>query len=573
MADERIDLRSVNWSQGMFLTPDHFLRQEQYFDSLVFWLLRHSTELSGLIGGGPRVEPVERGASKFDPIVEFDESADQVRVTVSQCRGLTRGGAVVDIDQTRTLSASFLKRELEGVLDIGIYVVARPHAKEPDRGVSDPINPQMEAARRPAYAIRLDLQADEADWGLLVARYRRVEKGLRFEGTPGFIPPCAYMSSYSSLMDAFRQLNQSLASVADRYTVLHRAMVDYIALARSRAVPVDQDLETLDFVGRMVVTLEETTYATLEPLQPPKRYFQEWNRLVRSAALFLSLSPPTREYFALLGEVGDTAEFATMLAQEGEALEMGRHGSVHDDLNREVQKVRRAIDRLSRLEQALEGKYLDYRLSPSLEGLNFVFDRSGGDPILYKSVSKPARPQAEGQDLTFVFAPLRLESRESYRIIVVGDQHAQFLPGDHLRVEVRINRGEGYQQEPDRYTATYDIDGQRNFAVDFRAPADVVTINDVRITMRSAQPIRSAILYVRGRLLTGVVGGTRPYAPQQAPVADAAGAGSSGRTEPASRTPPIQPGSFRGTPRIDSELTPPRGVDPSRPLGKKNRLS
>ena len=56
MTDDDLDLRSVNWSQGMFLTPDHFLRQERYVDSLVLWLLRFALPAHGLLGGGPRVD-------------------------------------------------------------------------------------------------------------------------------------------------------------------------------------------------------------------------------------------------------------------------------------------------------------------------------------------------------------------------------------------------------------------------------------------------------------------------------------------------------------------------------------
>ena len=104
-------------------------------------------------------------------------------------------------------------------------------------------------------------------------------------------------------------------------------------------------------------------------MQPPKQYFQEVRRFVRSAALFLSLSPPTREYFRLLGEIGEV-EFVSMLQHETEALEMGRSATVDEDLSVEVQKSVRALERLDRLEQALEGKYMDYRVSPSLESIN-----------------------------------------------------------------------------------------------------------------------------------------------------------------------------------------------------------
>jgi hypothetical protein len=565
MADDDLDLRSVNWSQGMFLTPDHFLRQERYVDSLMFWLLRYSSSAYGLVGGGPRIETNERGAPRFDPVVELDDSGDMLKITVTQCRGITPGGLLIDVQPASALQASFSKRELDGVLDVGVYVVSRPHEKEADDSLDDPVNPQMPLGRRRRYTIRLDIQADEAPGSLLLTRLRRAEKGLRFERALNFIPPCAFMSSQSALMYSFRQLNEMVATLADHYSTLHRAIVDFIGVARARGINVEQDAETLAFVSRMVMTLESCAYEILDPLQPPKKFFQEMTRLVRSAALFLSLSPPTREYFRLLGEIGEV-EFVSMLQQEGEALEMGRGFTINEDLNVEVQKVMRSLERLDRLEQALEGKYMDYRLSPSLESINFVFDRTQGDPVLYKSVAKPARPQAQGQELTFVFAPLRLEARETYRLILVGDRQARFVPGDRISAELRINPGEGYNHPPDYPIATYEIDGQRNFAVDFKAPDDVVTINDLRVSLRSTQPIRSAILYVRGRLLSASVAQSAPP-----PLAPRAASGPRlERPQAGAQNPTV----IRGPSRLQDE--PQRGsredVKPP-PGGRRSRLS
>lgn len=509
MIDDDVDLRSVNWSQGMFLTPDHFLRQERYVDSLFLWLLRYGLATHGLLGGGPRVDPAERGAPRFDPVVEIDDTGEVLKITVTQCRGITPGGMLIDVQPSHALNTTVTKRELEGAADVGVYVVAQPHGKEVDDSLEDPVNPQLQLARRLRYTIRLDVRADEAPASLILTRLRRAEKGLRFERALNFIPPCAFMIGHSSLMHSFRQLNELVASIADHYSALHRAIVDFIGVARSRNINVDQDSETLAFVSRMVTILDACAYEILDPLQPPKRFFAELTRLVRSSALFLSLSPPTREYFRLLAEIGEV-EFVSMLQQESEALEMGRGFAVHDDLSVEVQKAVRALERIDRLEQALEGKYMDYRLSPSLESNNFVFDRTVGDPVLYRSVASPARPQAHGQEITFVFAPLRLEARESYRLILVGDRKARFVPGDRLTAELRINPGGGYDQKPEYPTVGYEIDDQRNFAIDFNAPADVPMINDLRVSLRSAQPIRSAILYVRARLLA-------PAAPAPAP--------------------------------------------------------
>src|SRR4051794_30050745 len=97
MPDDTIDLRSVNWSQGMFLTPDHFTRQERYFDSTLLWVIRYGSAAAGLVGGGPRVQTTEYGAASFDPIVDIEESGEDLKVTITQCRGITPGGALVDI--------------------------------------------------------------------------------------------------------------------------------------------------------------------------------------------------------------------------------------------------------------------------------------------------------------------------------------------------------------------------------------------------------------------------------------------------------------------------------------------
>src|ERR1700682_1123766 len=200
MPDDIIDLRSVNWSQGMFLTPDHFLRQERYFDSALLWAIRYATATAGLVGGGPRVNPSERGAALFDPIVDVDDSGDALKIAVTQCRGMTAGGAVVEVEPSHGLTASFPKRELEGVLELGVFVLARPHDKVPDEAIEDAINPQLQTGQRFRYRISLDPSADERLWSLMLIRLRRAEKGLHFEKVPGFIPPCAFMISQSDLM-------------------------------------------------------------------------------------------------------------------------------------------------------------------------------------------------------------------------------------------------------------------------------------------------------------------------------------------------------------------------------------
>jgi hypothetical protein len=120
--------------------------------------------------------------------------------------------------------------------------------------------------------------------------------------------------------------------------------------------------------------------------------------------------------------------------------------------------------------------------------------------------------------LTFVFAQLRIrqETREQYRLVLVGDKKARFSLGEELTTELRINWGEGYKRTPDFVVSRCDRDGQRNFAVDFTTPDDIVSLSDLRASLRSSQPIQSAILYVRTRFFSRP--GSRPAPPRPEPV-------------------------------------------------------
>jgi hypothetical protein len=112
--------------------------------------------------------------------------------------------------------------------------------------------------------------------------------------------------------------------------------------------------------------------------------------------------------------------------------------------------------------------------------------------------AKPARVQGAGDELTIYFSTLRLEGREKYRLILVGEQGATFEKGNRMNAEVRLNEGSGYRRTPLQLVAECKLDGQRNFECDFDAP-DVPMINDVRVTLLSHLPVRTALLFVRHR--------------------------------------------------------------------------
>src|SRR5215510_637641 len=496
--EEEFDLGSVNWTQGMLLTPEHFLRQERYFDSALLWAVRYAMDRYGLVGSGGRAEAAERGAGNHDPVINIDDNGEAVKVTVSQCRGISPSGDIFEISPSNALDRSFPKAKIEG--EAGIYIVSEPHEKVVEDDYEDPANPQINSTRRQRYRLQLEVTAAEAPHSLMIGRLRKAEGSLRYERIPGFIPVCTTMIGHSELKRAWERLRDQMISLAERYHQLHKAIVEYIAIAAGNRIPTGGDTEVLQFVGRMVMALESGIYDALDPLQSPQRFLQQLNRAVRSASVYLDLSPPTREYFRELVELGIT-EFGILLEQEQQALLTNRELTIHDNLSDDVRRIEQAFDRLRRLEEALEGKYLDYRVSTSLEALPFFFDRRTDDPALFESQARPARPQLFNDDLSFVFAPLRVDGRQNFRVVLIRENDAHLDLGGNIATIVQINQGAGEGHEPIYPKARCELYDQRNFAVDFRLPPEIHTISDVRVTVNSAYRIRSCLLY-RRRLIT-----------------------------------------------------------------------
>ena len=83
-------LKSVNWTTGMLLTPEHFRMQDRYIDSAVGWVLRNCLTAAGLVGGGVRLEAAQRGLGVHDPKIDVQDDGTAVSVSVRQARGSCR---------------------------------------------------------------------------------------------------------------------------------------------------------------------------------------------------------------------------------------------------------------------------------------------------------------------------------------------------------------------------------------------------------------------------------------------------------------------------------------------------
>lgn len=499
MNSSDLKLRSVNWEHGMLLAPDHFLRQERYFDSLFLWILRYMTNARGLIGPGPRVAENEIGAARHDPVVSLHEDEEKLTITVSQCRGITPAGCIIDIDPSSPVTRSFARADLEGVQEAPVYILAAPHDKNPAEGEADEFNPQMQTERQWNYRLSLQPSADSIPYALVAAQIRRQRYGAGFEKNPDFIPACTTMASHSELAAGWRKILEEATFLAERYAELHRAMREYLILFTERGIETEVDTQTVQFVDRMVAALQDLVYELLDWTQPPQRFFGELRKFLHAAAVYFDLTPGLQTYYDTLKEVGET-EFIQLINQQKRILRMTRTWRVQDDLGVEVRSALASLAALQRLERALEGKYVDFRVSPQLEAMNFVFDRGGN--VLYKLAARPSRVQGVGDDMVTFFSQLRLEGRDKYRLILVGEQNAVFEKGTRIPAEIRINEGSGFQRAPLNLVSEAVIPGQTNFEFDFEAP-DVPTITDVRVAVPAHIPIRTALLFTRHRFYAG----------------------------------------------------------------------
>src|SRR5215475_16228668 len=104
MNGKEINLGSVNWTQGMLLTPEHFLRQERYFDSALLWAILYALDGYGLVGSGGRADPADRGAGQHDPVIDVDDDGEAVKISVSQCRGISPPGDIIEISPSNVVN-------------------------------------------------------------------------------------------------------------------------------------------------------------------------------------------------------------------------------------------------------------------------------------------------------------------------------------------------------------------------------------------------------------------------------------------------------------------------------------
>ncbi len=516
MQDEK-SFRSVNWTTGMLLTPDHFLQQDRHNEELVVWLLRYCVPVSGLVGGGVRLDSVEQGLAKLDPKVELVNDGDRLRVSVLRARAITPSGELIDVDESRPIEVDVNRSDLAGISDLLVYLVRRPEKEpDPDSVGADQANPNQAAYSRTRYEVRLGIPADLASSSVAVARLRRASETLGFEKDGHYIPPCASLLAHSALYDAATKIQAETRLLVGEFQLVHEKAGHFAERVATRGVDIRADLDIRSFVERAVLALETAAYETADLTVAPQRFFQQIDRANRLIALALSLSPSSRQFFKDLGQVD--ASYSELLDSEQGVLRTARDLDRREELRPLAARAMETLTRLRRLVAALAGKYVDYRLNQSIESIRFMLDRDGEH--FYEAVSSPSHPQREGDLLTFVFTQLELTGRHEYRIVLTGDPRstAGWAVGQELSVSIRVNASGG-PRPPMSSAVMCEVEGQRNFAVNFDTPQDVTTIAGLTVTVQPGQGIRGAVLFRRrlGMASPGAGGAMPAAAPLAAP--------------------------------------------------------
>lgn len=498
--DEGSRLKSVNWTTGMLLAPDHFRRQDAFLEETVEWLLQYCVPGTGLVGGGIRVPVGERGLGRHDPKIEVDEDKEQISIAVLEARGLTPLGQLIDVGRSNAVRASFRKIDFAGMNELQLYIVHGGDREEDPTSVGvDNANPTQAAYRRAAYTVRLGSDADTLPHALCVGRIRRQAESLRFEVDSRFIPVCATMLGHSQLYADWARLHALVVSLSTQYSELHRECARYVGLIAKRGADVSHDRDILAFIERTVLGLDHCAYETYDASMPPAEFFREIERAGRRVALALDLSESTRLYFADLGQAD--ASYGSLLEEEREALTRPRETGMRADLRDLVVRADATLERLRRLGDALEARYVDYRLSRSVESLRFLLDGEGEQFFL--SVATPGHPQRDLDTLTFVFSQLNLAARQRYRLVFLADPQTQpWQSGESFRLDLRLNPG-SYDGKPKSKEIMCALPGQRNFAFDFEPDDAIATLSALQATVQPGTRIRGCILYQRRLGLQG----------------------------------------------------------------------
>ena len=172
-------------------------------------------------------------------------------------------------------------------------------------GVVDAYNPQMGTERIPRLPRSYQRQRGRASpkvSSLAGSAVRQREPTSKAD--PRFIPPCISLAAHSELMSGSRRLLDAVQRLASSYAELHRAMREFMVLFTERGLETEVDNDSMQFAERMVLELQDTSYALLDRTQSPEQFFGGSAVCSTPRPSFSDLATGMQQYYDTLREDG-----------------------------------------------------------------------------------------------------------------------------------------------------------------------------------------------------------------------------------------------------------------------------
>jgi len=478
MNSDPVDLRRVRWFDGLFLKPGHFQRQDAFAESLALWNARYASSLFGIIGAGPRA--ASNPTDAFSPArLTALRLETATAVSVGQIRGLTPGGAWIDLQETLQGNLPSLDPDEEAL----VYVVRRRAAggfAVRSLGDHDMAGNAIDLADA-HYELTIRPTADDAAWALVVGRLRR--RGDVVERDDSFVPASAFVSSHAALADLSGDLQSRIDRLHYGFVEAHNRLREIAALARRAAVPTSDDYDDLILATRHISEIVgECAHAMSRPHLPVQVFLDALARLADGAERTMNLTPSLVDYLK-------RTELATAWTDiRKRLLEPLRP---EENLVDRVAAGRSLVSALDGVRERIDERCQDYRLMRRYRDLDLAVDHLTQPKTLFVRVSDPVAVEGVSHDTRFRLTGLTLAPTRTYIAILFGAGDAPLGNNDYSAV-VHVNENE---QQPDIAGAGRRMARQSNLAVPVAAHGDV--IRDVRITLKNGGPFSAAALYVK----------------------------------------------------------------------------
>ena len=279
-----INLRSVNWQDGMLLQGQHLLAQERFMEELARAYGRPTGDNYGLVRSGQDSPP----ALQLSAAVR----GSQIQVTLERCHAVTPDGYLIELNPAtrRPLQVTIPAQEGE----IPVYVAVHPDEKvaggEPDPHEEPPRQPY----RLPEYLLYAGEQPDLPGGCTLQVGLFSYD-GVEIAPVDDFFPPCVSLYADERLYRRAVEMRQRLE------TLLSVGSKSYAAVTGGGVTGQDGSSLQADLKS-LVYGFLTFLGGVIDSFQPgpgaghPRTLVILHKQLLRTFRILIDLHPSARDY-------------------------------------------------------------------------------------------------------------------------------------------------------------------------------------------------------------------------------------------------------------------------------------